>query len=375
MRADGGRRPTAFTLIPTCSNRRIARAASVAGLLLCAAAGGFAQDPHPPPPSIQEPLKVQAELRVIEVSVADARGNFRGDLKAPQFRVFDDGVEQKIAFFDSVTSPAHIAVLVETSPAVYLISRQHLVAAYSLLDGLAPQDEVALATYDTTARLILPFTADKAALAQTLDGVQYFLGMGDLNFYDAVNNLLGWLPPTPGKKAVIVLATGLDSSPPERWTALQHTLLTTDIPLFTIALGGTLRDYKGKKNDRKKPQPKKSAATNSDSEPTYAESQTARPGAQPNFQRADAALREIAQTTGGRAYFPNSGDEFVAACREIAGQLRNQYVLAYRPPAHDGRVHSLEVRIIDDAGRPLGGTDSVNGLRVYARRNYLAPEK
>jgi VWFA-related protein len=357
----------------------LARAAWPAGLFLCAAtvsALGFAQDSHSSPPSIQEPLKVQSELRVVEVSVADARGNFRGDLKASQFRVFDDGAEQKIAYFDSVTSAAHIAVLVETSPAVYLISRQHLVAAYSLLDGLAPQDELALATYDTTTRLVLPFTADKAALAQTLDGLQYFLGMGDLNFYDAVNNLLGWLPPGPEKKAVIVLATGLDSSPPERWTTLQRTLLTSDVPVFTIALGGSLRDYQGKKAARAKAKSKKGAASDSDSDqPSYAEEQTAPPGAKPSFQRADVALREMAQTSGGRAYFPNSGDDFAAAYREIAGQLRNQYVLAYPPPAHDGRVHSLEVRIVDESGRALGGRDSASGLRVYARRSYLAPEK
>ena len=94
--------------------------------------------------------------------------------------------------------------MIETSPAVYLIHNQHLVAAYALLDGLAADDEVALVTYDQAPREILTFTPDKSALLAALGGVQYTIGMDDLNFYDSVSGVLDWLGPATGKRALVI---------------------------------------------------------------------------------------------------------------------------------------------------------------------------
>jgi VWFA-related protein len=301
---------------------------------------------------VQEPLKVQAELVFVQVSVEDGNRVFRGDFDRSQFRIFDNGAEQNLAFFNSVDTPAHVAVLLETSPAVYLIQSQHIAAAYALLDGLAPDDLIALATYDRSARVALDFTSDRSAITRTLDSMQYFLGMGDLNFYDAVNFTLAWLEAPLGKKALVVLSTGLDSSSESRWNALQTELEKTDVSAFTVALGGPVRDFKSKKAAR---------------------------APQASFQRADTALREIAKTTGGQSYFPVTPDDFVKAYREISTQLRHQYLLAYRPPPHDGRVHSIEVRVLNAQGRVLAGTGvttgSANGFRIFSRQSYLSADK
>ena len=114
-------------------------------------------------------------------------------------------------------------------------------AAYAFLDGLAPDDEVALVSYSQSPQAILPFTADKSALAAALSQIQYTLGMGDLNFYDSVSTVLDWIAPLHGKKAIVLLTTGLDSSPPERWDALAQKLRKDDTVLFAVALGGSLR--------------------------------------------------------------------------------------------------------------------------------------
>ncbi len=320
--------------------------------IVFSAALADAQDSPAPTPLVQEPLKVQSELVFLQVSVEDEHGVFLGDLKSSQFHIFDDGAERNVAFFDSVDAPAHIAVLLETSPAVYLIQNQHIAAAYALLDGLALDDQIALATYDKSARVALDFTTDRSAVIRALDGMQYFLGMGDLNFYDAVNSSLGWLRASSGKKALVVLGTGLDSSAESRWNALQTELEKTDVSVFTVALGGAVRNFKSKK---------------------------AVQGPQASFQRADTALREIAKITGGQSYFPVTPDDFVKAYREISAQLRHQYLLAYLPPLHDGSVHSIEVRVMNTQGRVLGATKgangSANGFRVFSRQSYLSPEK
>jgi Ca-activated chloride channel family protein len=319
---------------------------------LCVAQLASAQDAPASAPATQEPIKVQAELVFLQVSVEDGHGIFRGDLDRSQFRIFDNGSQQELAFFNSVDTPAHIAVLLETSPAVYLIQSQHIAAAYALLDGLAQDDQLALATYDKSARVALDFTSDRGAVTRALDGMQYFLGMGELNFYDAVNSTLEWLEAPVGKKALVVLSTGLDSSSESRWKALQLQLEKTDVSVFTVALGSAIRNFKSKK---------------------------AAKGSQVSFQRADAALREIAKATGGRWYFPATPDDFVKAYREISAQLSHQYLMAYVPPPHDGRVHSIEVQVLNPQGHVLAATSataaSANGSRIFARQSYLSPDK
>jgi Ca-activated chloride channel homolog len=285
----------------------------------------------------------------VDTSVLDKQGNFVGGLARNNFRVVDDGVEQPIVFFTPVEAPAQIVVMIETSPAVYLIHNQHLVAAYALLDGLAADDEVALVTYDQAPRSILAFTRDKSALLAALSGVQYTIGMDELNFYDSVSRVLDWMGPATGKRALVALTTGLDSSAPARWDALVHKLRGEDVGIFSAALGGSLRG-----EGKKKP---KSGVRESE---TPAE-----------FARADRALRALATITGGRAYFPQSEKDFVPMYHEIASALRHQYLLGIAP-AHDGQFHSLTVEVLDANGQSM--TSSKKPVyRVLAREGYLAP--
>ena len=97
----------------------------------------------------------------IGVSVLAAGGDFVSGLQRKNFRVLDAGIERPLEFFAPTDAPAQILVMVETSPAVYLIQSQHIAAAYALLDGLAPDDQVALVTYDQAPRAVLAFTPDK----------------------------------------------------------------------------------------------------------------------------------------------------------------------------------------------------------------------
>jgi len=378
MRADGGSRLTAFTLIPICSKSqaRFLIAILCGGILTLAfASRGWTESAASILP--QAPIQSVAALVIVEASVADGHGNFLGGLERSQFHVFDDGVEQPLTVFQTIQEPPEVCVLVETSPAVYLIQRQHLEAAYALLDGLPSDAQVALATYDTATRVVLPFTLNKTALLGTLNGLQYFLGMGDLNFYDAVNSTLSWLELRHSKQALLVLSTGLDTSAAVHWQALETRIETGYVPIFTVALGGELRDFKGKKakgaagSKRKKDEgddgPFESAVPSA--------APQGAPGTQPDFERASKALRAIADLSGGRAYFPASPKEFVRIYQEIALQLRNQYFLGYVPPVRDGKTHAIEVRVSNAQGKVIGASGANNGVRVFARQSYLAAEK
>jgi VWFA-related protein len=296
----------------------------------------------------------------IDAAVLDPRGDFVSGLDRKDFRVLVDGADQPVIYFAPIEAPAEILVIVETSPAVYLIHNQHLVAAYALLEGLAPDDQLALATYDQAARIVLPFTPDKSALAASLGKIQYTLGAAQLNFYDCVSAALDWLGSFDGKKAIVILTTGLDSSPPDHWDALEQKLRSTDTVIFSVALGGSLRNYNGKK-------PASAKKSKSDSSATP----TADPPNPLSFARADRALGSLASLTGGKVYFPASGNDFVPAYREIVATLRHLYALGIAP-VHDGQFHKIEVQVVGDDGRPMVEKNKPR-YRTLARPGYLAP--
>jgi VWFA-related protein len=311
-------------------------------------------------------IQASAELVKLDVSVLEQNGGFVGGLKQKNFRILEGAVEQPIAFFLPVEAPAQILVLVETSPAVYLIHQEHIFAAYALLEGLAPQDEVALVTYDRFPNALVPFTPDKAALASGLSRIQYTLGMGDLNLFDSISTVLGWMVPVTGKKAIVLLSTGIDSSPPSRWDALVERLRKQDVVIFPVALGGSLRTPG--ENQKKKKSSKKYSGRNPE-----ADSLALDPDNPLSFAKADAALKSLAKITGGRAYFPESGKDFVPLYREIASALRHQYVLGIQP-AHDGEFHALTVEVLDAAGSGVAVADPKKSpYRILAREGYLAP--
>jgi VWFA-related protein len=295
--------------------------------------------------------------------VVDRHGSFVGGLAQKDFRVLDGAAEQPIVFFTSVEAPAQVLVLVETSPAVYLIHHQHLIAAYALLEGLAPDDQVALVSYDEGPHPILPFTPDKPSLAAALNQLQYTLGTGELNFFDSISAVVDWLAAVPGKKSIVVLSTGLDSSPPSRWDALAQKLRANDVVIFPVALGGPLRQPATKK--------KKSAKNSRDAASPSADSGSA-PANPLSFAKADAALLSLAKITGGHAYFPVSANEFEGIYREIAAALRHQYVLGITP-ARDGRFHALTLQVIGANGQPVPMEGKNAEYRVIAREGYLAP--
>src|SRR5271169_1746616 len=112
MPADGGRRPTACTLIPICSKSRARIVISMlAGGVLSVAFAARGRERTPFSNSPQEPIQSVSALVIVEASVADSRGNFLGSLDRSQFHVFDDGVEQPLAIFQTIQEPPEVFVL------------------------------------------------------------------------------------------------------------------------------------------------------------------------------------------------------------------------------------------------------------------------
>jgi Ca-activated chloride channel family protein len=308
----------------------------------------------------QEPIRNASELVKLDVGVLDRDGHFAGGLERSDFRVWDNGVEKPVQFFSPIDSPERVLILVETGPAVYLIHEQHLQALSALLEGLGPSDEAALVTYDDSPRRVLDFTANKQALLDAISDAQFRIGTGDLNFYDSVSKVLDSLSDSVGKKAIVVLTTGLDSSPPSRWDALENRLRRDDVVIYSVGLGGSLRDSAPAQPKSKKP--KHGAKAPPPQSPSVGESA---------FARATTALLSIARITGGRTYFPQTQADYAPTYAEIAAALRHEYVLGISPD-HDGQYHSLTVQVVG-RGQPPKSGDKTPDFRPFCREGYLAP--
>jgi VWFA-related protein len=306
----------------------------------------------PQQPAAQSPANIRVSVDRVNVGVivTDSHGQFIGGLHREDFHIFDDGVEQPITDFLNVDEPAQILVLVEAGPAVYLLEGGHLQAVHALLDGLSPADRVAIARYDETPEAILDFTPDKFTAAAALDQLRFNLGFGQLNLESSLATALDWLAHVPGKKSLVLLSTGFDTSPPAAAQNLLAHLKSTDVRILAISLGGELRGAK--------PPDKKHSKKDA---PISDKTQTANEG----FAQADQELKSIAGANGGRVYFPGSSKDFAAVFAQIAQLVRHEYNLGFVPPAHDGKLHAIEVRV--------SGSPAENPPIVDHRQAYLAP--
>jgi VWFA-related protein len=300
----------------------------------------------------------------VGVVVTDSHGQFIGGLRPQDFHLFDGGVEQPITDFLSVDEPAQVLVLIEAGPAVYLLEGGHLKAVHALLDGLSPADRVAIARYNEAPEAILDFTSDKPTAAAALDQLRFNLGFGQLNLASSLATALDWLAHVPGKKSLILLSTGVDTSPPAAAQNLLVRLQSTDVRVLAISLGGELRGAKPPERKHSKKDP-----------PAPEKTQAAAEG----FAQADEELKAIAEANGGRVYFPRTTKDFAEVFTEITQLVRHEYNLGFAPPAHDGKFHSIEVRITGSAtaNSPNDGPNlpAAASYRVNHRQAYLAPPK
>jgi VWFA-related protein len=332
-------------------------AASLISSILLFAPAAFAQAPTSSPPGIH----VSVDRVNVGIIVTDSRGNFVSGLHREDFQLLDNGVAQPITDFLSIDEPAQVLLLVEAGPAVYFLQAGHLQTVSALLQGLSPADRVAIARYNQAAEPILNFTSDKYAATAALDQLHFNLGFGDLNLASSLLTALDWLVRIPGKKSLVLLSTGVDTSPPAAIQTLLIRLKTTDVRVLTVALGGELRTASpAEKKHAKKDQ---------------ASQEKLQAGAEV-WAQADQELKAIATANGGRAYFPQSNKDFAQIFSEIAQLLRNEYNLAFIPPLRDGQIHSIEVRIPSlalDSTSTASGSSKTISYRVDHRQAYLAP--
>jgi len=313
-------------------------------ILLLIGAIGKAQEV---PVAAGQAIRVDVARVNVGVVVTDEKGKLVEGLRREAFHVFDNGAEQHITEFAPVEEPGQVLLLVEAGPAAYFLQSANLFAADAMLKGLSPSDRVAVARYTDAPLGIQDFTTDKVAAQAALSSIQFNLGFADLNLSSSLGGVLDWLERVPGKKTIVLISTGVDTSPSSASAALQTRLRVGDVRILCVSTSGPLRN--GKQGGKAKIQ------------------QT-----QDEFAAADRWLQAIVELTGGRAYFPMNGKAFQETYKQVAEIVRHEYSLAFALPVADGAVHSIDVKV-DRVG--VAGKSASAAYRVAHRRGYQAPKE
>jgi VWFA-related protein len=343
------------------SRRHIARGALQA-VLLCAIAASAGLPARPaqapttsaPQAPAQQPSEPRASgqsrqviVNLVDIiaTVVNRREKFITDLEKSEFRVLEDGQEQKIDFFSRETDlPLRIALLLDTSNSI----RERLTFEKdAALDFLATnvrrrKDLAFLMIFDNEPTIIQDYTDDVGKLT---DAVQRQRAGGGTALYDAVvkaSNKLAEAPIPPDgstvRRVIVVITDGDDNlSDLSRGDAVEAAE-RAGVAVYCIS-SSTEWVSAETQSDSKRQVERKYLKTD-----------------------ADKVLDQFSSETGGRAFYPYSVDDLGQSFQDIGTELRSQYSIAYTPTnrAADGRFRKIKVEV------------SRKGLTVRTRKGYYA---
>src|SRR5689334_1063332 len=155
-------------------------------------------------------IRVNTTLVTIPVSVMDRDGRYVPNLQKEEFRIWEDGVEQEVAFFQSVDKPFSVVLMLDTSPSTKFRLEDIQDAAISFVNQLRPDDRVMVVSFNDKIQILSEFTTDRGKLnhaiqrARTGDGTR---------LYDAVDMVINQqLSRIQGRKAVVLFTDGVDTT-------------------------------------------------------------------------------------------------------------------------------------------------------------------
>jgi VWFA-related protein len=328
------------------------------------------EEPPPPPPTKPKKIEgmgdysIQISVPLVDVPVlvTTKDGQFISTLKKENFKVYEDGVQQTISNFAISDAPITAVLLVEFANTNYSFMLEALRASYSFAQTLKKDDWVAVEYYDMKPQILVDFTQDKGAIMGALNQLR-IPGFAETNMFDALYDTLDRLDRIEGHKYIILVSTGFDSfSKLNLDQILKKVKNTKDVTIFPISVGWLLRERCEEREDR--------------GAGCYSRGLSI-PATQMDYLQADNEMKTFARMTGGRFYQPRFPGEYPEIFHDIAGDIRNQYSLAYHPtnPKLDGTYRKLKVEVMAPDGGPLKVHDQKGKdlkYEINAREGYTA---
>ena len=277
-----------------------------------------AQDPQQRPPII---IGAEVEVVSVPVIVHDKAGRFIDGLKKEDIQILEDGVPQEITYLASSTGedriPLSIALTLDTSGSMQGSIKFLKESATYFTGKLELTDQALVVQFNESVKSSSEFTDDTDRMDAFINGLQVW---GGTALYDAVMYSLDRLRDRPGRKALILLSDGDDTSSVAGKAQVTALAKSLEVSIYAVGIQG--------------------------------------------FDTPRGFLKNLAEDTGGAYYFPNKTSELIKVFEAIAKDLKNNYLIAYSPKrAADNTYRKIEVRV----NRPE--------VTVRVRPGYMAARK
>ena len=315
--------------------------------------------PKPKPADIPEySLHVDVPVVTVDARVIQKDGrpiSLPVDAAKEHFKIWEDGVPQQIQSVTISKAPITAVLLVEFAATSYRFMYDALNASYTFASNLQPQDWVAVVAFDMKDHILVDFTQDKQAVFGALNTLR-IPGFSETNIFDAMYDTLDRLDRIPGRKELVVVASGRDTfSKLTLDQIMKKVKLTPNVTIYTISTGAALRNW---------------IDTMYGNNPDVSM-------AMMDYLQADNQMKTFARMTGGHWYQPRMEGELPDIFREIAGTIRNQYTITYKPTntKQDGTYRKLKVELVGPGDKPLEIKDQKNHevkYQIIAREGYTA---
>ncbi len=277
----------------------------------------------------EEAIKVETNLVTIPVSVTDRNGFYVADLKQADFKVFENDVEQEVAYLGASETPFTVVLLIDVSPSTAYQIEEIQAAASAFVKQLKPQDKVLVIQFDESVKVLSELTNDHAKINKAISLTDFGDGT---SIYEAIDfSLHKHLDKIEGRKAIVIFTDGVDTSSEK--TTFEETVRDaeeSEAVIFPIYYNTFSSGFGGTSNVE--------------------------------YARGKAYLTELAAATGGKLVRAESKQiGLTAAFESIAEELRRQYSVGYYPATagQTGERRQIRVRV----NRPK--------LSVRARDSYI----
>ena len=275
-----------------------------------------------------KPMKVDVDLVLIPATITDPMNRLVTGLERHNFELFENGQKQDIRHFSSEDAPLSLGVIFDMSGSMGNKIEKSREAVVEFFRTANPQDEFFMISFSERPEMVADFTSSVEDIQGKMVSI---LPKGRTALLDAIYMGLNKMRQAhEQKKALLIISDGGDNHSRYTESEIKSLVKEADVQLYAIGIF--------------------------DSTPRTEEE-----------RMGPTMLSAITDVTGGRTFTIDNPNELADVATKIGVELRNQYVLGYRPknPVHDGKWRKVKVKLNPPKGLPP--------LHVYAKTGYYAP--
>jgi len=276
-------------------------------------------------------VHIDVDLALVNVTVTDPYNRLVTGLEADNFRIFENNVEQEIQYFSSEDVPISIGVIFDLSGSMANKVGKAKEAALQFFKTANPQDEFFLVSFNDRAEVLSTFTSSVEDLQSRILSAS---AKGRTALLDAIYlGLSEMRTARNAKRALLIISDGGDNNSRYNERDIKRLVREADTQLYSVGIFDSV-EYRSRT---------------------------------PEELNGPSLLTEVTELTGGRAFTVENVNELPDIATKIGSELRNQYILGYRPSnkSHDARWRKIKVKMRAPKGLPP--------LSVYAKTGYYAP--